>query len=68
MTLPLIAVGGVGLISVAANEAPGQMSALTRACLENKWDEARRLNRELWALMKANFFETSPARSRLLFR
>lgn len=60
MTLPLIAVGGVGLISVAANEAPGQMSALTRACLENKWDDARRMNRELWALMKANFIETSP--------
>jgi 4-hydroxy-tetrahydrodipicolinate synthase len=60
MTLPLIAVGGVGLISVAANEAPGRMSALTRACLENKWDDARRMNRELWALMKANFIETSP--------
>jgi 4-hydroxy-tetrahydrodipicolinate synthase len=60
MTLPLIAVGGVGLISVAANEAPGKMTALTRACLTNNWDEARRLNRELFALMKANFLETSP--------
>jgi len=60
MTLPLIALGGVGLISVAGNEAPGKMTALTRACLENNWDEARRLNRELWALMKANFIETSP--------
>jgi 4-hydroxy-tetrahydrodipicolinate synthase len=60
MTLPLIAVGGVGLISVASNETPNEMTALTRACLENNWDEARRLNRELWALMKANFMETSP--------
>ncbi len=60
MTLPLIALGGVGLISVAANEEPGKMTALTLACLENKWDEARRLNSELWALMKANFIETSP--------
>lgn len=60
MTLPLIALGGVGLISVSSNEAPGKMGALTRACLENNWDEARRLNRELWALMKANFIETSP--------
>lgn len=59
-TLPLIALGGVGLISVAANEAPGQMTAFVRACLENNWDEGRRLNRELWALMKANFIETSP--------
>ena len=61
MTLPLIAVGGVGLISVASNEAPANMTALVRACLDNNWDEARRLNRELWALMKVNFVETSPA-------
>jgi 4-hydroxy-tetrahydrodipicolinate synthase len=60
MTLPLIALGGAGLISVASNEAPGKLTALTRACLENNWDEARRLNRELFPLMKANFIETSP--------
>jgi 4-hydroxy-tetrahydrodipicolinate synthase len=60
MTLPVIAVGGVGLISVAANEAPRQMTALTRAALDNDWDQARRLNRELFPLMKANFIETSP--------
>jgi 4-hydroxy-tetrahydrodipicolinate synthase len=60
MTLPLIAVGGVGLISVASNEAPANLTALTRACLDGNWDEARRLNRELWPLMKANFIETSP--------
>lgn len=60
ITLPLIAVGGVGLISVASNEAPSLLTALTNACLENNWDEARRLNRELFPLMKANFIETSP--------
>ncbi len=60
MTLPLIALGGVGLISVAASETPSKMTALTSACLKNNWDEARRLNRELWALMKVNFVETSP--------
>lgn len=60
MTLPLIAVGGVGLISVASNEAPSNLTALTRACLDNNWDEARRLNRKLFPLMKANFIETSP--------
>src|SRR6185503_10564343 len=42
MTLPLIAVGGVGLISVASNEAPKELVALTRACLDNNLDEARR--------------------------
>jgi 4-hydroxy-tetrahydrodipicolinate synthase len=60
ITLPVVALGGAGLISVAANEAPRQMTALTRAALENDWDEARRLNRELFPLMKANFIDTSP--------
>jgi 4-hydroxy-tetrahydrodipicolinate synthase len=60
ITLPLVALGGVGLISVASNEAPSQMTALTRAALDGEWDEARRLNRELFALMKVNFVETSP--------
>jgi len=59
-TLPIVALGGAGLISVAANEAPRQMTAMVKATLENEWDEARRLNRELFALMKANFIETSP--------
>ena len=61
MTLPLISVGGVGLISVASNELPAGLTRLTTACLENRWEEARRLNRELFALMKLNFIETSPA-------
>jgi len=60
IALPLIALGGVGLISVASNETPSKLTALTRACRENNWDEARRLNRELFPLMKANFIETSP--------
>jgi 4-hydroxy-tetrahydrodipicolinate synthase len=60
ITLPVVALGGVGVISVASNEAPRQMTALTRACLENDWDGARKANRELFPLMKANFIETSP--------
>ncbi len=60
VTLPVVALGGAGVISVASNEAPRQMTALTRACLENDWDEARRRNRELFPLMKVNFIETSP--------
>jgi 4-hydroxy-tetrahydrodipicolinate synthase len=61
LTLPVIAVGGVGLISVASNEVPARMTALTKAALDNNWDEARRLNGELMALVKANFLEASPA-------
>jgi 4-hydroxy-tetrahydrodipicolinate synthase len=60
LTLPIIAVGGVGLISVASNEAPAKMAELTRLCVEGDWDRARQLNRELFALMKSNFIETSP--------
>jgi 4-hydroxy-tetrahydrodipicolinate synthase len=60
MTLPVVAVGGVGLISVASNETPHLMTALTRACLENNWEQARTLNRKLMPLMKGNFLEASP--------
>jgi 4-hydroxy-tetrahydrodipicolinate synthase len=60
LTLPVMALGGAGIISVASNEAPRRMSALARACSEGEWREARELNRELYPLMKANFIETSP--------
>ena len=60
VTLPVVSLGGAGVISVASNEAPARMAALTRAGLENNWDEARLLNRELFSLMKANFIESSP--------
>jgi 4-hydroxy-tetrahydrodipicolinate synthase len=60
LTLPLVALGGHGIISVASNEAPGIMSRFAAACLDGKWDEARELNRRLYPLMKVNFVETSP--------
>lgn len=60
LTLPLIASGGHGVISVASNEAPGPMARLARACLEGDWEQARRLNRTLYPLMKVNFVESSP--------
>ena len=60
LTLPLIASGGHGVISVASNEAPGPMARLVRACLEGDWEQARRLNRTLYPLMKVNFVESSP--------
>jgi 4-hydroxy-tetrahydrodipicolinate synthase len=60
ITLPVVALGGDGVISVASNEVPRQMAKLTRACLEENWQEARRINRELFPLMKANFVEASP--------
>ncbi len=60
LTLPVIALGGHGIISVASNEAPGLMSRFAAECLAGKWDEARALNRRLYPLMKVNFVETSP--------
>jgi 4-hydroxy-tetrahydrodipicolinate synthase len=60
LTLPVIALGGHGIISVASNEVPGLMSKFTAACLDGRWDEARVLNRRLYPLMKINFVESSP--------
>ncbi|HEV2493208.1 MAG TPA: 4-hydroxy-tetrahydrodipicolinate synthase [Terriglobia bacterium] len=59
-TLPLMAAGGVGVISVASNEIPGAMTRLVHLCLDSKFDEARRLNAQLLPLMQANFIETNP--------
>jgi 4-hydroxy-tetrahydrodipicolinate synthase len=60
VTLPVIALGGVGLISVASNEIPGEMAQLTRAALNNDWQTARQMNKKYLALMQANFIESSP--------
>jgi 4-hydroxy-tetrahydrodipicolinate synthase len=59
-TLPVIALGGVGVISVVANEIPHEMGAMTRAALNNDWTAARALNRKYLPLMNANFIESSP--------
>jgi 4-hydroxy-tetrahydrodipicolinate synthase len=60
ITLPVIALGGVGVISVASNEIPQEMAAMTRAALANDWTTARSLNRKYLPLMQANFIESSP--------
>jgi 4-hydroxy-tetrahydrodipicolinate synthase len=60
LTLPVIALGGAGLISVASNEAPQLMTKFTDAALRGRLDEAQELHRRLFALMKGNFIETSP--------
>ena len=60
LTLPLIALGGHGIISVASNEVPGMMAKFAAACLEGRWEEARNWNRKLYPLMKINFTESNP--------
>jgi len=60
VTLPVIALGGVGIISVASNEIPREMAEMTRAALNNDWNTARRIHRKYLALMQANFLESNP--------
>ena len=60
LTLPVIALGGVGLISVASNEIPREMAEMTRAALNNDWNAARQILRKFLPLMQANFMESSP--------
>lgn len=60
ITLPVVALGGVGLISVASNEIPREMSDMTRAAMNNDWNSARRIFRRYLPLMQANFIESSP--------
>jgi 4-hydroxy-tetrahydrodipicolinate synthase len=60
VTLPVIALGGVGVVSVCSNEIPHEMAALTRAALANDWATARTLQRKYLPLMQANFIESSP--------
>lgn len=60
MTLPLMAIGGCGVISVVANIVPGKMAALTRAMSKGNLPAAEQLHHELFPLCKAMFIETNP--------
>ena len=60
VTLPLIALGGDGIVSVASNEIPDLMSQMTNLALEGKWNEARELHYRILPLMEVNFIESSP--------
>lgn len=58
--LPVISLGGVGIISVVSNEIPAEMTAIVRAALNNDWEGARQVFRKYLPLMQANFIESSP--------
>jgi 4-hydroxy-tetrahydrodipicolinate synthase len=60
VALPLIALGGQGVISVVSNEIPGEFTALTQAALKGDFVRARQLQKKYQALMEINFIETSP--------
>ncbi|MGA7796704.1 MAG: 4-hydroxy-tetrahydrodipicolinate synthase [Candidatus Acidiferrales bacterium] len=60
LTLPVAAMGGRGIISVASNEIPAEMTQLARLCLAGKFEEARIMQRKWLPLMEVNFIETNP--------
>src|SRR5436305_3177786 len=60
ITLPVVSLGGVGIISVASNEIPKEMSELTNAALNGNWEKARSIHRKYLPLMQANFIESNP--------
>jgi len=60
VTLPVIALGGVGVISVVGNEIPREMAEMTRTALNNDWDAARKIYRKYLPLFQANFIESNP--------
>jgi 4-hydroxy-tetrahydrodipicolinate synthase len=60
VTLPVISLGGVGIISVCSNEIPAEMSQLAQAALDGDWTRARQIQRKFLPLMQVNFIESNP--------
>ena len=61
LALASIGIGAHGLISVASNEAPAEVTRMIAAALENDWTEARDLERRYGRLFEANFWESNPS-------
>jgi 4-hydroxy-tetrahydrodipicolinate synthase len=60
LTLPLMAIGGRGVISVVSNEIPAEMTKLTHLALAGDFAGARAIHRRYHALMEVNFVESNP--------
>jgi len=60
ITLPLTALGGRGIISVASNEIPAEMTKLAQLCLTGNFAAAREVQRKYLPLMEVNFIESNP--------
>jgi 4-hydroxy-tetrahydrodipicolinate synthase len=60
LTLPLMAIGGHGVISVASNEAPAEMAQMVELAEKGDFHGARRLHARLYPLMTVNFIEANP--------
>jgi len=60
ISIPLIALGGHGVVSVVSNEIPGQFTELIQRALRNDFSGARELQRKYLPLMEVNFVESNP--------
>jgi 4-hydroxy-tetrahydrodipicolinate synthase len=60
ITLPVISLGGQGIISVASNVAPAEIARMTQAALDGDWTAARNLHRKHFPLVQALFLESNP--------
>jgi len=60
LTLPLMAVGGRGIISVAANEIPSEMVQMVEVAERNDFAAARTIHARILPLMQVNFVESNP--------
>ncbi len=60
LTFPMMALGARGVVSVASNVAPQEVSEMARKALAGQWDEARRLHYKLYPLFADLFIDTNP--------
>src|SRR5664280_2873326 len=60
VTIPVMALGGRGIISVVSNEIPGEMTQLAQACLRGDFETARAIQKRFFPLMSVNFVESNP--------
>ena len=60
ITIPLMALGGRGIISVVSNQIPREMTQLAQACLRGDYEAARAIQRRFLPLMNVNFVESNP--------
>jgi 4-hydroxy-tetrahydrodipicolinate synthase len=60
VTIPVMALGGRGIISVVSNQIPGEMTQLAQACLRGDFETARRVQARYLPLMNVNFVESNP--------
>ena len=67
-TLPLLAIGGKGVISVVSNIVPQDMAGMCEAFMKGDLETARQLHYKMWPLMEAMFFETNPTPAKIALK